>query len=216
MPVAVRSSKGEIAMRASEVWTEQASMHALGFKPDADPLRWQLVARFDRPGMMPRETPHLAGTMEVWSVRTRVLGELPVRVGADLSIGANRTRILALQFNEGRLDRIYVEESDTAVRTREMWDSAWSGRVTRNARYADCYALVNRANNEATAATSWGTSTTLEMGSLAKRFRELGVGWREADRGAPTLVKLRFERDHAFGLPLEVNGVSTRAWDQLP
>jgi hypothetical protein len=56
---------------------------------------------------------------------------------------------------------------------------------------------------------------SLELNSLVICFRNLGVTWPH-DLDGTTIVKIRFERDHAFELPLEVRGVSTRGWEQIP
>jgi hypothetical protein len=217
VPISARSTDGTITMRGSGMWEAQAMVRVLGPKPVTEPLRWQLMTfGLDRPGVEIDDGARFTGMMEVWAVRPRVLGEMPVRVGAELRVGANRTRILALQFNEGRLDHIYLEESDALAHSREMWSEAWSTRPTGKERYVDCYALVNAAKDIVSPASGYSGSQAVELGALAKRFRDLSVGWREAERGPPTLVKLRFERDHAYGLPLEVRGVSTRGWEQIP
>lgn len=216
VPMIAHSPRGEVAMRAGGMWEAQASLHALQAKPPTDPLRWQLVTRLFRPVAMTTDGTNLAGTLEVWAVRTRVLGEMPVRVGAELRVGANRTRILALQFNEGRLDRIYLEESDALAHSRGRWNDPWSARTSGNESHVDCYALVNAAKDIVSPASVFVLGQPVEIGSFAKQFRDLSVGWGEKERGPPMLVKLRYERDHAFGIPLEVRGVSTRGPEQLP
>jgi len=213
VPMFARSSDGRIELRASTLWMSEASVRMVGNKAATTPLRWQLSAL----GFFPanRGEPEFTGTLEAWSVRPRVIGEMPMRVGAELQVGPDRTRILDLLFHEERLDNIYVEEHGPDVQMRAAWSDNWSRRSSGNVRYVDCYVLVNREKKIATAAHLHDLGS-LEAGGLAVRLRELGVAWREAERGVPTLVKVRFERDHGFTLPLHVRGVSTRGFDQIP
>jgi hypothetical protein len=197
VPMFARSPDGTSVMRASEMWSGGASLSALGFNRTEEPLLWQLETRNHS---YLRE---FTGTYEVWFFRPPgVLGEMPVRVGAELWVGPRRTRVIGLVFNEGRLDKIYVEERDTRARLAAAWVNDWDAPETGRERFVDSYVLVNRAKQTAMAAqvTDLGRAPQ-EMNSLAIRFRVLEVAWRNEERGEPTLVKLRFERDHVFDLP---------------
>jgi hypothetical protein len=199
VPMYARTPEGLSVMRAGEMWCGGASLNALGFNRGEAPLRWELGAR-DLHYL--RE---FTGTYEVWYFRPpRVLGELPVRVGAELRVGPRRTRILGLVFNEGRMDKIYIEERDTRAHLAAAWVNDWGAPETGRERFVDCYVLVDGARRFAMPAqmTDLGRAPQ-EMNSLAIRFRELGMAWRNDEHGEPTLVKLRFERDHVFDLPAE-------------
>ena len=203
VPMSEWSRNGALSMRGSGGWAAQAGLYALGFKSPETPLRWELVR-------WPQGETEFDGLLETWVVRTRVLGEMPVRVGAELVAGSSRTRILQLVYHEPQLDNIIVEERDTQQHLAETWSRSRSPRemrgVTGRERFVDAYVLVNRARGIVAPATM-NDLATMRMNSLGILYRDVGVAWRAEQRGEPTLVKVRFERERAFALPAQVHGV---------
>jgi len=213
VPLFARNPAGEVVMRSwDQIWQRTAGLRILGLEAAEQPLWWQLEAPFyfRRVRSSPVE---FTGTLEVWSIRARILGETPVRVGAKLQHDATRVRILALLSHESRLDNIYLEERDSSRNTLDRLTVDGLRRDSGHERYIDAYFVVNRATQHAVEAWSHDIGAT-EINSVVRRFCELGFSWPES-YGEPTLVKIRFERDHAFELPLEVRGISTRGLEQF-
>jgi hypothetical protein len=139
-------------------------------------------------------------------MRGRVLGELPLRTGAELRTGSSLTRIASIERTEGGLV-VQLEERDAwfawlAGMDPEGSDSAW-----RNSRrVADGFILLNPAHTyvQLPAAAVIGT---IRVNSLQVYRRELTVapptttvdGVAQETAGWPeglVLVKVRFSPDH--------------------
>jgi hypothetical protein len=212
VPVYARYPDGTFAMRAGGGWEGEAGLRTLGFKSATAPLIWQVHQLGWRPTKA--EERHFKGTLEAWAVRTRVLGEMPARLGAEFRHGVTRVRIVRVVSRGEQMLNLYLEERESEANTAGRWNRNWSLREGGDERYVDCYFLVSRAAKQAQAGTS-GELGTFTMNSLVIRFLDVDVNWPQA-RGEATLVKMRFERDHAFELPLEVNGVSSEGMRQIP
>ena len=211
-PVYVRAADGAFVMRGAEMWASGAALRTLGFVAATEPLRWQVSRIGWRPSGPGGD--QLVGGLEAWAVRTRVLGEMPVRIGAELRHDAECVRIIGLLSNEGRLDNIYLQARTGQAEAERTWTRNWSLRQAGRARQIDCYVLIGGSPRQAQASIG-GELGTVETGSLALRFFNLRVSWPH-DRGEAVLVKVRFEREHAFEIPLEVNGVTKRGFEQTP
>ena len=212
IPVFLKFSDDQIARGASGPGSTDAGLRVLGFQNEETPLRWQVMMT---PAMnSATDEPHFAGMLEVWAVRPRVMGETSLRVGAQISHGANRTRILELGRKEERLDEIFIEERDAASALVGGWSTNWSTTDVLQLRYIDQYFLVDRATRKAqrTYASDVGS---IEISSMVKRFRRLHVSGTD-DWHDGVLVKLRFECDHRFERPIEVKGITIRGPSTTP
>jgi hypothetical protein len=195
------------------MWEGGAGMRALGFQDSNEPLLWQLNTLGSSLAKTSADDLQFDGTVEVWSVRMTVLGQTAVRRGAEIQHDATRVRILDLVSNDNRLDDIYLEERDTRARVAGAWTSNWS-QAGGSERYIDRYFLVHGATKHAQPAST-GDLGSIEMSSMVARFVDVRVSWPH-DRGEATLVKVRFEPDHIFELPLRVRGVSSQGIEQIP
>ncbi len=214
VPVLARAPSGEIVMRSGgQMWQRIAGFRMLGIKTPDEPFLWHLTTMPFVFGHGTLTSPQFTGVLEVWSIRPRILGEMPVRVGAEMHHDAMHVRILALLSHESRLDNIYLEERDVRRETLRRWTEDWSRRDAGNERYIDVYFVENRGTQRAVDAWTGDIGLT-EINSVVVRYCELGFSWPES-HGEPTLVKIRFQRDHAFELPLEVRGVSARGIEQF-
>ena len=211
-PVYARGSDGAFLMRGAEMWARGAALRALGFQRTEERLHWQLARIAWSPHA--REVHRLAGGLEAWAVRTRLLGEMPLRVGAGLRHDATQVRIIRLLSHEDRLHNIYLEERGPEADATRGWARNGSLRQAGRARHVDCYVLVGRTANEAQAALA-AEIGQVATHSIVLRFLDVSVAWPDK-LGEAVLVKVRFERDHAFEIPLEINGVSPRSFDQIP
>ena len=137
----------------------------------------------------------MAGTLEMWAVRTEVVGELALAVGSEARHGATSTRILEFVRRDDRLDEIFVEERDS--RARLQAEMVW---------HFDHYYLLDRKRNTFVSVAGPDVGS-VEMHSLALSFRRLPVAgdsdWKEG-----VLIRLRFERERRFSRPFEVDGIN--------
>jgi hypothetical protein len=187
-PIYAQLPDGRLTRGPHGAGAVESGRRALGFSSESGPLRWQVMMPFvERTNTEPR----LAGALELWAVRTDVVGELPLAVGAEASDGSTFTKIVELGRREDRLDEIFLEERDTRARSQAAGFD-----------YFDVYYLIDRQRN-AFLHVSGGEMGALEMNSLALRFRRLHVAgdsdWKEG-----VLIRLRFERERRFQRPFDV------------
>lgn len=206
VPVLARSSERTVIMRSAGRWESDAGLRLLGFTDTAAPLRWALNLSWRENAVS--EEPHVTGTIEIWSVRSRILGEVPVQVGGEIAGAGHRSRIIALVRNEDRLDQIFVEEIESRRQANSGWSDHWPAEFLGTLRHIDRYYVVNRAAGKAVAAFA-GDLGRVEMNSVTIRHRAIGVTWPQSS-GEPVLVKVRFECVERFGRPFDVRGVVTR------
>ena len=133
--------------------------------------------------------------MEVWAVRTEIVGELPIAVGNGVRHGATSTRIVELVRRDDRLDELFVEERDSWARGRAELIS-----------HFDHYYLVDRKRNTFVSVSGPHVGS-MEMNSLTLGFRRLPVPG-EFDGTDGVLIRLRFVRERRFSRPFEVDGVT--------
>ncbi|HUR60505.1 MAG TPA: hypothetical protein VM029_22470 [Opitutaceae bacterium] len=206
VPALARLSDGKIAQGAAGPGSVEAGLRALGFSKEQSPLTWQLMM----PGSMHAEAnPQVNGRLEVWSVRPRVIAEIPLRVGAEMKDGSTRTRIMGMTRNDaGRLDEVFIEERESRTSSVESFDRHGSVGAANQYRYIDEYFLVNRATGQAQP-VSTSKLGKVEMSSLLIGFTRLFVAGGDSwENGA--LIKLRFECEHRFERPLDVHGVTLK------
>lgn len=205
-PVFARTPDGTAVMRGRS-WVYYAGLRTLGFKRDPEPLRWQLTQMGQPIAHYAPGEPHFVGTIEIWSIQTRVLGEAPLEAGAAISGAAQRTKIIALERHEpdDRLDAIYLEETEDHATASGSWTSNWSASQSERVRHIDYFYLVNRSAGTAQPCSPSDLGMA-EMNSVVVRFRRLHVPGTP-DIRASVLVKLRFECRDRFVRPLQVRGV---------
>jgi hypothetical protein len=206
-PARVTFTDGRQTFVPASNWGNVAGLRALGFDRDSSAISWQLTAR----GWHPREGtvdgPRFEGAVEVWRAQVRVMGELPLRVGADFASGASRTRVAALERTEGRLDAIFLEEHDPSPEWKERMRIAQNVTPGPTVDFVDRYFLINRATERAQP-LSLGENGLASMNSIQVRYRRLSVAGSEDWNGA-ALAKVRIERERSFERPIAVQGVTT-------
>jgi hypothetical protein len=136
------------------------------------------------------------------------LGEIPLRVGAQITNGSSRTRIIELGRHDGRLDGIYIEEREAHAVYLGHWAGNWSVRDAERLRYIDRYFVVNRPRGEAQSAHE-GELGAIAINSLSVRFHRLSIS-REKDTSDDVLIKVRFECDHRFERSIDIGLVRSR------
>jgi hypothetical protein len=204
-PTFVKNTKGFPVMRSSGLWEKEAGRRLLGLESGVGPLRCQLIGS---PLLnVDGENPAFAGTLEIWFVRPRLIGEAPLRAGAGFQSGANRTRILHLERNdEQRLDAIFLEERNSFAAFDRSWSVNWSPGDAQRIVIIDRYFIVDRARGKAQGLSA-GELGWIEFNGIMTRYRRLSVAgeddWKDA-----ALVKIRFECDHRFERPIELRGMS--------
>lgn len=204
-PVLAKTPDGVSAMSSSGFWEGEAGLRLLGFKHESGPLRCQLIGTHW--SKLSEENPEFTGFLEIWLVRPRLMGEVPLRIGEHFRSGASRTRVLSLERNEGdRLDAIFIEERNSQAAARAGWGPNWSPGDAQRAVYIDQYFLVNRTKQKAQVVHA-SEVAVIDMNAIVLQYRRLFVAGDD-DWAGSSLVKLRYECDHRFERPLEVHGVT--------
>jgi hypothetical protein len=182
----------------------EAGQRELGLSSESGPLQWQVVM----PWLSGRPDSELrvAGSLELWAVRTEVVGELSLAVGNEARNGATSTRIVELGRRDDRLDEIFVEERDSRARSQAEWARNQQARDRETFRYFDRYYLLDRKRN-AFVHVSGTDLGSVEMNSLSRRFWRLHVAG-ESDWKDGVLIRLRFECERRFSRPFEIDGMT--------
>lgn len=208
VPVFAWTTSGEAAMRTAGRWEAEAGLRLLGSSHNDAPLPWQLTMTGRPPSERSAERSTFTGTLDIWDVRPRILGELPLRLGARLSHPAGRTEIVGFQWHEGRLDRIVIQETESRIMARAGLTSNWTLPDSGKIRHIDRYFLVNRSTGT-TQAGGAGDVGKAEMNAIAIRYRSLGYPRTDDVKlDEAVLVKVRFECLDRFNIPLEVRGMA--------
>jgi hypothetical protein len=171
----------------------ESGRRALGLSAESGSLQWQVMM----PWLTGRPDAELSvmGSLELWVVRTEVVGELALAVGNEVRSGATSTRIVELGRRDDRLDEIFVEERDARARAQaEM------------VRHFDHYYLLDRKRNTFVSVSGHHLGA-MEMNSLAVCFRRLHVAG-DSDWKDGVLIRLRFARERRFSRPFEVGGTT--------
>ncbi len=196
-PIGIWTAGNLPVMELESRW-DRPGLRALGLDADAGALGWQLFVTNSR-----QAAAKIVGRLEVWFMRARVVGEMPVKDSAQLLDGSSRTRIVGFARENGRLDAIYLQENEFALPAA----SRIKARGTDSAgRYFEQFLLVDRATHQSLALSAGGLES-VELNSQHLGFRRLSVPG-EHDWSNGVLVKVVFERDHRFWRPIEVNGVT--------
>ena len=184
----------------------QLAEWAVGFSSGGRPIVWSLTTWPSTSDRRPSESTRvLTGKLELWAVRSTVLGEMPLREGGELSSGATRTRIVGFQHTGEQLDGIFIEEHDATLELIEDTPTQGESWPNPKARYFDCFILVDRAKRRVQP-LSWGEMGAVRMNALSTWVRRLSVSGTESWEGA-VVVQVRIECDHSFTRPFEVKGV---------
>jgi hypothetical protein len=166
---------------------------------EAEGLKWSFQRRLSdgqRAEVAGKEIT-MRGEVRAALMRGRVLGEMPLRLGAELRVGASVTRIAAIERNDKNV-MLVIEERDTA-RAIE-----------------DRYVLVNRRTgfNQSLAINGYGRVETLRTNSIQLSQRQIEITppmhevngrMREVadwEDGA-VLVKVRFAPERTLGRTFE-------------
>lgn len=150
----------------------------------------------------------MQGEISAALMQGRVLGELPLRVGAELRVGASLTRVLGIEQVDGRV-RVRLEERDAWPALALGYYSRSKVSVLHKTRPGeDAFVLLNRplAHDQMLAATDIGT---VRINSIMVGQRQLSItpptrevngraevipGWAD---GA-VIAKVRFLPKHIF------------------
>jgi hypothetical protein len=202
----------ERAFTPDGTWGDEAARQLAGVGPRQDTVAWTFVAEgTDRmaPGGSAASRPKwmsFRGDFTLARMRGRVLGELPLRAGAEMAAGAARGRVAAVTRREDGKLLVVLEEHEAHDFFLPV--SPLSGTPAPGAypEKHDRFLLVNRATGlvQNLPATETGR---LSLNALQADIRELvitpPVQWRggksvevpDWDKDA-TIVKVRLERDH--------------------
>ena len=184
----------------------QAAEWAVGFSSGGRPNLWSLTTWPSTNDRRPSESTRvLTGKLELWAVRSTVLGEMPLREGGELSSGATRTRIVGFQHTGEQLDGIFIEEHDATLELVEDTPTPGRSEPSPKARYFDCFVLVDRAKRRVQPLSS-GEMGAVRMNALSTSMRRLSVSGTESWEGA-VVVQVRIECDHSFTRLFEVKRV---------
>lgn len=150
----------------------------------------------------------LQGEISASLMQGRVLGELPLRVGAELRVGASFTRVISIEQVDGRM-LVRLEERDAWPALALGYYSRSEVSVLHKTRPADdAFVLLNRplAHDQILAATDIGT---VRINSIMVGQRQLSITppTREVDGRAEAIpgwadgaviAKVRFLPKHFF------------------
>lgn len=204
---------GNVGLAPASNWGEQAGLRLLGVNHDASPITWQLTARASSSASM--NEPQFAGTLEFWRIRAQVMGEMPLRVDAVLAGSGNRTRVVGIEREQGRLDAVFIEEHE---RHFSFASNVVRGGGQREfgpgSAHVDRYFLVDRTAQRAQPLSA-GEVGVIMMNGLRIRCRRLFVAGAQP-WSAAVIVKIRFERVSGFQRPLTLHGIVSRRGESQP
>lgn len=192
-PMYAKLPNGKTGRGPYGVGTFESGQRALGLSSESGPLQWQVMMPW-LAGRPESELP-TSGSLELWAVRTEVVGELSLAVGNEARNGATSTKIVELGRRNDRLDEIFVEDRDSRARSQ-----------AEAFRHFDLFYLVDRKRNTFVSVPGRNLGS-IEMNSLTLRFWRLHVAG-ESDWKDGVLIRLRFERERRFSRPFEVRGTT--------
>ena len=141
--------------------------------------------------------------MKATLMRGQILGELPLRTGAELQVGASRTRVAAVEWTDGKVI-VRLEERDACRGLAESFSNEVVPAYESGRPAEDAYLLLHRPS---------GHEQVLPLGEIGSvRINSIRVGLREFALEPPekegkeitdwaesaVLVKVRFLPDHSF------------------
>lgn len=206
-----RTRQGTIVMTGPS-WGADLAAQAVGAQHAPKEVRVRLY-----PGEQLRRTAEgdqlsFSGSLELWRVRPVVVGELPLRVGAELATETGRVRILVLNEAPGELKGVSIEEREVAPSDTRNWPDSPTPAELRTAHVVDCYFLVDRSTGRVTPLSGGGIQSALNQQNLGIRhFRVDERNWLDLK-----LVKVRLYAEPAYDLPIEVDGVVTQTAPDEP
>lgn len=147
------------------------------------------------------------GRIELQTYRSRELGRMPLRPGAQFAHGANRVRIAAVQVPDQpwRPFHVVLEERDSFVSDDETRGPRNRVSLARRTGKVDFFVL-ELAGERLLLPVEDGEGIAVAGVVVASRRLKLPVRpWAELERG--TVVKLRFERVSAGGQDVAATGL---------
>lgn len=195
-----------IPYRRVNGWGNAAALHLIR-GTSAQTMGWYVHGIADRTMSPLPGDAQVKGWMEVWLTKPRVLGELPLQLGAGFSNGASRTQVIALESSPGWHRTLLIEDHDAQLAAIDGAEFHDIKRRTRSESESDVFVLVNRAANRAE------TVTYDELGSVVMQgqgtgFRRLyiqpatdGNDWRRE----AVVVKVRLEPEGRFWRAFETH-----------
>lgn len=202
----------------SGVYAEAAARRLWAGRGEVESLPWEMVFRLTATASARLRTEPAAFRAELLLAQMsgRVVGKLPLKLGAEIASDGNCLRIVELMRDRETLT-VTVEERDNAT----LWDGNRShpqGHFGRAAGRAKCYLLVTAAAGvvQAPAIVDRG-AVTLNGFSLSFHELTLSTPGREVDleRDA-ALVLVRFEPDFHFTRPLAVERLTLSPREKQP
>jgi hypothetical protein len=161
-----------------------------------------------------------SGEVLLAEFRPRIVGEVPLELGASLREGSTRVRLAAVNIEEDSVAFLLEEHRASARSTLPQENGDHSGGLP------DCYLVWNRTTGwiepltlrETGAMTMNGVQAILREGSFKLPAREIG----NASSPVPVpdksmaLVIVRFEVDHHLTRPLVTSGVTNAPTPNTP
>jgi hypothetical protein len=161
------------------------------------PMRWQMYGWTNASATPPSGEARISGSWHIWAANLRIMGELPMKVGGEISDRGSTSRVVAVESSLGWDKTLVVEERELIF---EQLD-----KVPATGDWSDAFVLLNRDTKQAVL-VSHNDLGTAGMNGVATIFRRLfipdaqpGEEWR---RGA-VLVKIRLEPKKVLRLPFE-------------
>jgi hypothetical protein len=161
------------------------------------PMAWQTYGWTDASATPPSGEARISGSWHIWAANVRVIGELPMRVGGEISDRGSISRVVAVESSLGWDKTLVVEEREL------IFDQL--DKVPTTGDWSDAFVLLNRDTKQAVL-VSHNDLGSAGMNGVATIFRRLfipdaqpGEDWR---RGA-VLVKIRIEPKKVLRLPFE-------------
>lgn len=185
-----------------------AGKRALGIDQSIGPITWRLSCVMRAAWYFtPENAPTWRGRLSIWFSAPRVLGEVPLREGEAIAMGASRTRILGFARTGQVIDQVFVEVRDAKPEAgkgvRELASHGYGSD------WVDAYFYLDRARQEA----HWLRMEVIgavAMNALLATTERLHVPGRVTE-GDGTLAVVRFERVREFEQPIEVRGLK---WEE--
>ncbi len=187
-------------------WGNAAALHLVRGTSEQT-MGWYLYGIADRTVNPLPDDAQVTGWMEVWLTKPRVLGELPLELGAGFSNGASRTQVIALESSPGWDCTLVIEERD--ARPAEVLGMQFYNAkpFTKSESWPDVFVLVNRAANRSEI-VAYNELGAVVMQGQATGFRRLlvqasssGNEWRRE----AVIVKVRLEPEGRFWRTFETH-----------
>lgn len=187
----------KLGLKPGNEWGADAVRRLAGVKVGADPVSWEMIPVADVSlGSAAGAGPAISGKIALARVQSVMIGETPLRPGAQSRRGASGFRVVAI--NEGAGDErptVVVEERDAWIR-REPTAASQDASLAEDWNW-EGYFLINRATGLVQGLRSVQLGSA-ELSKLLVRTRRLEFSWPSHDaagRDGVRLIKVRFEGD---------------------